>query len=337
MIADVSLVPQSVLDQWSPIVYGADLWEYARENTIRKNLCNSDFAGEIKGYGSKLVIRKKPAVQTHKFVANAPFIPQKLTADSIEVTVGRGRTWAVTISEWEEMTSDIKGWQSIVTQEGGKQLDEDEEIEFFQSIAAFGNPENQGHGAGLRNGIYELGTADLPLLVTRADADFVAAGDTSVADPVVGSQGAALLLCDIDAMMSEQPGFGQQQPFAVIPPAFANLVRKSEHFSRLTHAETDGWALRKGLKAIGMIGGLTLYQSNLLYTFKQAGGRRTVFDIVFGDKRAITYADIVSRIDVKVPQDVIGIKHIVATHVYDWFCPRPEYLGHALVTIGAAA
>ena len=337
MIADVSLVPQSVLDQWSPIVYGADLWEYARENTIRKNLCNSDFAGEIKGYGSKLVIRKKPAVRTNKFVANAPFIPQKLTADSIEVTVGRGRTWAVTISEWEEMTSDIKGWQSIATQEGGDQLDEDEETEFFQSVAAFGNPENMGHGAGKRTGIYELGTPDLPILVTRADADFAAAADTSTADPVVGTQGAALLLCNAEAAMREQAGFGRREPFAVVPPAFANLIRKSEHFSKITETNFDGWAMSKGLEAFGMIGGLKLYQSNLLYTFKQAGGNRTVFDIVFGDKRAITYADIVSRIDVKVPQDVVGIKHIVATHIYDWFCARPEYLGHAFVTIGAAA
>lgn len=337
MIADVSLVPQSVLDQWSPIVYGTDLWTYARDNTIRKNLCNSDFAGEIRGYGSKLVIRKTPTVATHKFVANAPFIPQNLKADSIEMTVGRGRTYAVTVSEWEEMTSDVKNWQGIVTQEGGKQLDEDEDIEFFQSVAAYGNPENQGHGAGRRTGIYEFGTADLPLLVTRADADYAAAADTSVADPVVGSQGAALLLCDIDAAMSEQPGFGQAQPFAVVPPAYANLIRKSEHFSRLTVAETDGWAIRKGLKAIGMIGGLTIYQSNLLYNFQQVGGKRRVFDIVFGDKRAITYADIVSRVDVKVPQDVIGIKHIVATHIYDWACVRPEYFGHAYVTIGAAA
>ena len=332
MIADVSLVPQSVLDQWSPIVYGADLWTYARDNTIRKNLCNSDFAGEIKGHGSKLVIRKRPAVRTDKFVANAPFVPQKLTADSIEVTVGRGRTYAVTISDWEEMTSDVKGWQGIVVEEGGKQLDEDEEIEFFLSVSSFGAPENQGHGAGRRFQAYEMGTDDLPILLTREDEDFKAAADLSVADPVSGTQGAALLLCNIDAMMSEQPGYGASSPFVVIPPIFAGLIRKSEHFSKITSAETDGWALRKGLKAIGTVGGLTIYQSNLLYAFQQAGGRRTVVDILFGDKRAITYADIVSRVDVKVPQDVIGVKNIVATHVYDWWCPRPEYLGHAKVT-----
>lgn len=335
MIANVSMVPQSVLDQWDPVIYAADLYDVARENTIRKNLCGAQYAGEIKGYGSKLVIRKTPKVKTERFVANAPFVPQHLQADSIEVTVGRGRTYAVAISSWEEMTSDIKNWQRIATEEGGKQLDEDEEVEFFDSLSVFGAPENQGHAAGRRTGMYNLGSPAHPVVVTRADQDFTSDANPTTSGNPTGTQGAALLLCNVDAAMSEQPGFGQEQPFVVVPPAFANLVRKSEHFSKITVADTDGWAVRKGLKAIGTIAGLTIYQTNFVKSFTQTNGTRTVFDIVFGDKRAITYADIVSRVDVKDNPFVVGMTNIVATHVYDWFEVRPEYFGHAYVTFNA--
>lgn len=335
MIANVAMVPQSVLDMWDPVIYAADLYDVARENTIRKNLCGGKYAGEIKGYGSKLVIRKTPKVKTEKFVANAPFVPQHLKADHIEVTVGRGRTYAVAISSWEEMTSDIKGWQNIATTEGGKQLDEDEEIEFFDSLSVFGAPENQGLGAGKNTGMYCLGTPAHPVLVTRADQDFTADANPLSDGHVAGTQGAALLLCNIDAMMSEQPGFGQDRPYVVVPPAFANLVRKSEHFSKITYPDTDGWAIRKGLKAIGTIAGLEIFQTNFVKRFQQANGTRRVFDIVFGERRALTYADIISRVDVKDNPFVVGLTNIVATHVYDWFEVRPEYFGHAYVTFDA--
>ena len=67
MIAPSARVYHKIPDQWEPIIYSKKIDEVVHDNVVFNSVFNRDYEGELKGPGSKLVIRSWPELKANDY------------------------------------------------------------------------------------------------------------------------------------------------------------------------------------------------------------------------------------------------------------------------------
>ena len=297
-IAEVKGVAQ--LQHYEPEKYHPLFMERFYDELFLNQICNRDYEGEIKDTGAKVHIRQLPDVQIRPYKKGQILTHDVLEATDVEFSVNRALYWAFKLDTLTEMLTDMKGFSSTVTKNADKNLAVYIERELFNTVCTQAHETNSGEKAGAQSGVFNLGTDEAPVDVTKLNApDIIAAAGTC---------------------LEEQEGGTQEDPFMIIPPAFGFRIQTSE----LKGANLTGdpeTLLRKNVTMLGKIAGFTVYTSNLLS--KTSGG---AFRCIFGNKKAITYADQIVKSEVKPIENEFGWK-FQALHTYDWKVMYPQFLG----------
>ena len=325
------------LKSYIPEVYSPKLREKFRDNTILRKITNGEFTGQFRNKGDTIIVRCLPSIPTTKFAAGQKIEYFKPTSYDMKFVIDRGRYYAFVVDDVQKAFSDIPNWGEKWTDEGAKQLAEDEETEFFADIGSGTKCDaaNIGNTAGKRSGAYILGTAANPAALYKTDAAAAAGSDTKGSS--VGNVGDKTtpveMITRYAATLNEQPGGFGLNPFAVVPVWMTQMLQTGE----LKQADMMGdpvSLLRKdAVTSIGKIAGISIYVSNLL-PFASFASTRKEYPIIFGDQSAITFADEISKTEVLRDKDVVGDFHR-SYHIYDWFVRYPERFGVSFVTQGA--
>lgn len=295
------------LERYVPELYHPLFMEVFHDKLFMNQLCNRDYEGTIKKQGDKVWLRKVPQGETHRYTKGMtlPHVELDVAAQSFEVS--RARFWAYKVDTVDKFLTDMKGFTSDVSAQFDKQLAEDIETEFFADVYARCSAENQGNAAGHRSAMYDIGSVSNPLGI------YAATQTTTHKSAAIDAVATAA------ATLEEQPGGMGEDPWIVIPVWFGLRIQTGE-LKNVNLSGDQTSLLRKGVTKLGTLAGFTVYTSNLLsYTAQTVGGvaNTKCFNVIFGDKKGITYADQITESEVKPIENGFGQK-FQALHTYDW-------------------
>lgn len=314
-------------DAWEPVVYSKKIDDRVHDNVIFNSVFNRDYEGEVKGIGSKLIIRSWPDdLKVRDYVLGTPITPQRHDARAKEVTVGRAWESSYVLDQWDLMASDMKAWENLRSKKIGVAIAEFLEDKWFAEAqgALLGTPFqdwNSGRNAG-KNGDIDLGDATNPVALSAEKS------------PVSGKN-VLKHFYDIDLVHSRHQGASSATgKFIITVPEVLKYLREFDAFERTHNSDSLQELLRKDVMAYGNLGvtGFDVYVSNRIKPVGKAGGK-SVFPMFFGDTRAWTYADLFSETGVKPDPKIPGIDYEYHIGGYDWFLAQPEYFGVSYVAV----
>lgn len=271
---------------------------------------NSDWAGEVKDQGDKVIIRTIPNIQINNYQKGMVLASQVPAANHIELLIDRGKYFQFVLDDVDSVQTDLKLLDMFST-DASQQMKISIEVEVFDDVVAkllasaavTGNASNT---AGAISGNIALGTAGAPVLLTK----------TNVLDKIV----------DVGQAMDERnlPETGR---WMVVPPWVAALIKKSD----LKDASLAGDAtsiLRNG--RLGMIDRTTLYVNNNL---KWTGGD-SAHHILAGTRDAVCFASQFTKMESMRSQLTFG-NIVRGLQVYGFETTQPEALFRLYAAKGA--
>jgi len=311
------------LERYNPEIYHPMFMEEFRDKLFMNRLCNRDYEGTIKKCGEKVWLRKLPKGKTFRYRKGMVLPHVELEAEADSFTVNRARGWAFAIDVLDKELTDMKGFTSDVSGQFDKQLAEDIEEEFFADVYARCSVENMGEGAGHKSANYDLGSVANPLGIYNTSQ--TAAHKSAAADAIAVAA----------AALEEQPGGMGEDPYIVIPVCMGLRIQTGE-LKKANESGDSTTLMRKGVTNIGTIAGLTVFTSNLINVVTQTVGgvaNTKCYNILFGDRKGITYADQIVKSEVKPIENGFGNK-FQALHVYDWDSVQPTRIGAIYAYMG---
>ena len=317
-------------DAWEPVIYSKKIDDKIHDNVIFNSVFNRDYEGELKGVGSKLIIRSWPDdLKPRDYVLGTPITPQRHDARAKEVTVGRAWELSLVLDQWDLMNSDMKQWESIRSKKIAVATSEFLEDKWFAEAqgaltgTAFENW-NSGNAAGI-NGDIVLGTAGTPVTLI-AEKSSATTGEKNVLKHFY----------DIDMVHTRHQGASSAtHKYLITVPEVFKVLREFDAFERSACNDSVQELLRRDVMSYGRLGatGFDVYVSNRIRPIGKTAAGKSIYPLFFGDTRAWTYADLISETGVKPDPKIPGIDYEYHIGGYDWFLAQPEYFGVSYVAV----
>jgi hypothetical protein len=246
-----------------PEIWSGKLLVKFYDATVLGDITNTDYEGEIKSQGDKVIIRQTPTMTIRDYSKGQTLVTEKPEAPVLNLNIDRAKYFSFTVDDIDRYQSDVNvmdDWSA----DAGEQMKIAVDSLVLGTVYADAHAKNQGATAGVKSGKYNLGTTGSPIQLTK----------TNILDYFV----------DMGTVLDEQ-NVPEQGRFIVLPPWACGLIKKSD--LRDASITGDGESiLRNG--RLGMIDRFTIYRSNLLATTFDTPN--TVTNIIFGTNHAISFA-----------------------------------------------
>jgi hypothetical protein len=262
-------------------------------------ISNTDYEGEIRDLGDKVIIRTTPDLIIEDYVKGQNLNYQNPEPGVIEMLIDKAKSYAYNSDDIDRHQSDInyiEDWAEDASEQMRIAVDSD----INATIPADADVNNQGLTAGKRTNAFDLGATGAPVAITK----------TNVLD----------ILVDCGTVLDEQ-SVPENERWIVIPPWMAGLIKKSD--LKDASLSGDGTSiLRNG--RLGMIDRFTLYKSNLLSTVVDGAVAPT--NIMFGQRHALSFASQLVKDETLPNPHTFGTLHR-GLNVYGYKVLKPESLG----------
>jgi hypothetical protein len=310
MIGSAPGVPQNsgilIPEVWS----GKLLTKFYAATTMAA-IANTDYEGEIKSQGDKVIIRTTPDIEIRDYVKGQPLNIQRPEAGRIELAIDRAKYWNFVIDSIDKFQSDIPFFNKW-SDDASMQLKIVWDRLAFSEIYVDASPYNSGATAGLESGSINLGVSGSAALTVGNGGS-----DVSPVD----------FITRINQCLDEQ-NVPENDRFIIIPSWLSTKLKLSD----LKNAYLTGDAispLRNG--RIGDVDRSTLYTSNLLSTETISAAK--CWRVIGGQKSALTYAAQITESETLKAESTFG--HIGrGLHVCGWKVIKPEALVTAIAKPG---
>jgi len=257
------LIPELWHGKWNHKFYDA---------TVLAAITNTDFQGQIKNQGDKVIIRNLPDIEIGDYVVGQSLPPsQRPVASTIELRIDKAKYFRVAVDDRDAVQTDMdlmNSWMEDATQQAKIVIDRAVLGGMIADVPAA----NQGATAGVNSASFNLGTATASVAITPSNAiDYLLAMGT---------------------VLDEQniPETGR---FIVLPPWFINRLKRSE--IRQAYMTGDSVSpLRNG--KVGMIDRFEVYSSNLLATGTD-NAAKVYTSMIAGHKIATTFASQMTKME----------------------------------------
>lgn len=284
-----------------PTIWSSKLNAKFYTATIFGEIANTDWEGEIKNMGDKVIINNVPSLAIRDYVPGAGLTYEVPTPNTLELQVDQGKYFAFQVN-------DVLEYQSKPDLMNTFSDDASEQMKIVMDSAVIGKSlfgagegpvaANMGAGAGVKSGMYALGTNTAPIDVSTAP------GTTLLP-----------LLTALAGVLDEQ-NIPESGRYLIIDPYTRNLLMQSN----LANAQWigDGQSMVRNGRT-GQIDRFAVYVSNNLPRGAANGGivsgdgsqtlvgtthtasRRLIFA---GHKSAISFASQMSKVEqVRNPND----------------------------------
>lgn len=246
-----------------PQIWSGKLVEKLYKSTVFGEIANTDYEGEIKNQGDTVRIRTVPNMIIRDYEIGGGLQYDKPTSDGVDLQIDRGKYFAFEVNDVDAYQSDL-ALMDKWSDDGGMQMKIAIDGTVLGEVYADASTDNAGANAGVDSRDINLGTTGAPVSITK--------------DNVLD------VLVDTATVLDEQ-NVPDTDRWIVIPSWMAGLLKKSE--LRDASIMGDGTsAFRNG--RLGMLDRYTVYTSNNLS--KTVDGAANVTNIIFGHKKAITFA-----------------------------------------------
>lgn len=267
---------------------------------VLADISNTDYEGEIKSKGDTVKIRTVPDITISDYEINQKLNYQRPKPGVVDLSIDKGKYYAVAINDVERLQSDIK-YVEKWSDDAGQQLAISIDRSVLADIYADAGADNKGLTAGKISGSINMGVTGTPLEVTK----------TNILEVIV----------DMGVILGEQDRPTTDR-FVVLPEIMTGLIKKSD--LKDASLSGDGTSiLRNGL--IGGINHFKIYSSNSLTTVTD--GSNLVFNCIAGHKSALTFASQLTQNEtLKNPDDFGDLMR--GLQVYGYKVIQPDSLIH---------
>ena len=90
-----------------PEIWSGKLIEKFYDASVLTAITNTDYEGEIKSYGDKVIIRQKPTITINNYESGQELTVERPSADTKTLLIDKGKYWATIIDDVIEKQSDI--------------------------------------------------------------------------------------------------------------------------------------------------------------------------------------------------------------------------------------
>lgn len=300
------------------------------DKSIMDLITNSDFKGKFYKKGTTIRLPIQPKVMIRETQPGGGIIYQKPKDTHEDFTIGREYYWAL---EFMPEDTAFAPWdpKSPIVNDAAREMAEHIETQFGADIINKCNKYNTGNHAGARSEGFDLGD------VSENGAQ-VFLYETTAARNEGGQKHRAVapdFIVHCINCIKEQKGAKGQDFFAVIPTIVADKIQTSELKLAGLYEERNS-LLREDVAALGKLGGATVIQDDtMLPIFKDTTNNCNVYPILFGSKKAITFADEVVFRDSSMKDISSWDEFHRCKTVCDWFVLYPEFFGVAYVSLAS--
>lgn len=260
-----------------PIIYTKKVLRNFYESSVFSQICNTDYEGEIKAQGDKVVIRKTPEITVNPYAVGEAIDYEVPFKDSTELMVDLGMYAAFQVDDVDKAQSDLPLINMFAKDAGERiRINTDREVLSYMSTGAAAT--NKGATAGAISASIDLGITTAPVAITAANATEFIVQMNQVLD---------------------EANIPMEGRWCVLPAAFITALKTSDLKAANITGDSTG-VIRTGL--VGMIDRMHVYQNNNLPTGIAGGLAAGETAIIAGTQEAGTFAANITKTDtVKIP------------------------------------
>lgn len=283
------------------------------DTTVMGEIANTDWEGDVKNVGDKVIINNIPSITINDYVVGGNLSYEVPAPNAIEMVIDKAKSFGVAVS-------DVLAYQSqpdlmdMFTSDAAKQMAIAIDRTTLAGVFNQGATENMGATAGVISGAYNLGTDLAPI--------------TLAANTVIP------LITGLASALDEQ-NVPETDRFIVIPPFARNWLMQSPLAQ--AYVTGDGQSILRNGK-IGTIDRFTIYVSNLLpragagvdFTGAAQLNALARTAVIAGHKSAISFASQISTVET-LPNPTDFGQLVRGLNVYGYEVVKPESLCLALI------
>jgi hypothetical protein len=289
---------KKVLKKWYP-------------KSIMSYTSNTEYEGEIKTEGSKVIIPTLANVTVRKRAKGSKTIWENLVSQPVEFNVNRSVEWAFRLDDVDIKQFVVKGIIDKYAVDASEQTRITMDQDYLSSIYLDAASYNQGITAGKNSLLYNLGVTGTPIVLSKANI-------TSY-----------ILMCEAALNEADVP---QTDRWLVLPTWARFLLDDSEiKDASLTGLNKSHLVDESGY--IRNIGKFRIYESNLYTSVSDSS--KTCFNILFGHKYAVTTATQITDAKFFDKFEDFWGQGMKGLQVYDWKTIKGQGLGVLYATISS--
>lgn len=253
---------------WVPEIFSAKVQVAFRKAAVSEAITNTDYFGEIAGYGDTVNIILEPQISVNDYLRETDTAAGRtnLSDQELVLTIDQAKYFRFEVDDLETKFSHVN-WQQIAADNAAYQLKDAYDTNVLAAMVA-----------GSTTNVY--GTTGAPI-----DTGF---GSGEI-DPLDVLARLARLLDDDNVP--------EENRYVVANPIFyEELAKTSSKLMSVDYNQGDG-GLRNGLVASGMLRGFKLYKSNNLATVAGTGSfsGTSLYNVMAGHMSAVASASALSQ------------------------------------------
>jgi N4-gp56 family major capsid protein len=281
-----------------PEIWASKLIVNFYDATVLAAISNTDYEGEIKGYGDKVNIRTTPELTIRDYQKGMTLTVERPDKPKLTLNIDQGDYFAAVEDDVDKIQSDVNlmdAWSRDASEKMKIKIDSKVLTGMIPSISSL----NQGTTAGRISGNINLGATGSPVQVTKAN----------VIDYIV----------DLGTTLDEANS-PESDRWLVIPAWMAAMIKKSDVKDASLTGDSQT-PLRNG--RIGMIDRFTVYVSHNLNKVTDSGNQ--CFSVLAGHKMGLTFASQMTNMESIRAESTFG-SIIRGLQVYGSAVVKPEAL-----------
>lgn len=290
-----------------PIVYTKKVLRNFYESSVFAQVCNTDYEGEIKAQGDKVIIRRTPVMTVAPYKVGTAIDYEVPEAISTELMVDLGMYSAFQIDDVDKLQTDLPLMNTFAKDAGERiRIEIDREVLKYLSTGA--DAANTGATAGAISGSIDVGATAAPVAITAANA--------------------TEYIVLLNQVLDEQ-NIPMEGRFCVLPAGFITALKTSDLKAANITGDSTG-VIRTGL--VGMVDRMKIYQNNNLPVGVAGGLAAGETAIIAGTSEASTFASNITKTDtIKIPNS-FG-EYWRTLFVYGRAVVQPKALINGVVTV----
>lgn len=300
-----------------PAVWSSKLNVKFYANTTFGDVSNTNWEGDIKNMGDKVIINNIPTISINAYTIGQSLAYEVPVPNTIELQIDKGFYFGVNVSDVLEYQSQ-PNLMDMFTTDAANQMKIRVDTDCFLGTFSEAAPANVGATAGALSGQYNLGTDAAPL-------DYAASSNAPQILNTIVSMGNIL----------DEQNVPESDRFLVLTPYERQLLMQSPLAQAYVTGDSQS-ILRNG--KIGRIDRFDIYVSNLLpkaaanqnYTGGADAGKVKRHVMIAGQKSAMTFASQINKVEsLPNPSDFGTL--VRGLMIYGRKVVKPEALTYAVV------
>ena len=295
-----------------PEIYSKKVLNFFRKASVVEAISNTDYAGEISGFGDTVKIINEPEITVYQYERGADVTKTVLTDAETTLIVDTANAFKFIVDDIESQMSHVN-FKEVAT-----------------SSAAY----------SLRDAFDEGVLAKMFAGVSSSSPDHIIGSDSATADAtlshatnsvdLLGSDGTGVDALDLMARMArllDDQNVPEEGRYFVAPPSFYEELSQSGSKLLSVDFNAGQGSIRNGLVSSGKLRGFSMYKSNNIASTSNATGK-----VLAGHMSAVSTAQTITSTEVIRDPDSFG-DIVRGLHVYGAKVLRPKALVSAFYLV----